>query len=211
MTKVERGKLNKILLNVYLVLVWLLPTIGILVSLFTIEIEPFKDSSWTKAVRIIFFFMTMPVYLIYARLIIIEIFPHKNKTALLYFIPYVFTFTFYYHHINDNILYFITLDSLPLFLGINLVFFFGLINLIIKKSVGDGFLTILGKIVLTIVIMLLYYAPVMFFTLYGHQLNILVSDSESTVPGLVKFYFTILLVAFFNIKVVNNLYRAGKL
>lgn len=211
MEKAERSKFNKILLNIFLILVWLLPTIGMLVSLFTIDIEPFKDSNWTKVVRIIFFFMTMPVYLIYARLIIIEIFPHKNRTAISYFIPYIFTFAFYYQHINDNILYFITLDSLPLFLGINLIFFFGLINLIIKNTVGDSLPTILGKIVLTIVIMLLYYAPVIFFTLYGHQLNILVSDSESMISGLVKFYFTILLVAFFNIKAVNNLYLAGKL
>ncbi|RLD66674.1 MAG: hypothetical protein DRI95_06240 [Bacteroidetes bacterium] len=211
MGKPKRKKLNKILLNTYLVLVWLLPAIGMLVSLFTIEIEPFKDSNWTKVVRIIFFFMTMPVYLIYARLIIIEIFPHKNRNALLYFIPYIFTFAFYYQHINENILYFITLDSLPLFLGINLIFFFGLINLIIKKTVGDSISIILGKIVLTLVIMLLYYAPVIFFAMYGHQLNILVSDSENIISGMVKFYFTILLVAFFNIKAVNNLYHSGML
>ncbi len=211
MEKTERNKVNRILLNIFLILVWLLPTIGMLVSLFTIEIEPFISSTWTKVARIIFFFLTMPVYLIYARLIIIEIFPHKNRNALLYFIPYIFTFAFYYQHINDNILHFITLDSLPLFLGINLIFFFGLINLIIKNTVGDSLKTILGKILLTIVIMLLYYTPVIFFTFYGHQLNILVSDPESIVSGLVKFYFTILLVAFFNIKAVNNLYHAGKL
>lgn len=211
MEKTERNKFNKTLLYIFLILVWLLPTIGMLVSLFTIEIEPFKDSNWTKVVRIIFFFMTMPVYLIYARLIIIEIFPHKNRNALLYFIPYVFTFGLYYQHINDNVLYFITLDSLPLFLGINLIFFFGLINLLIINMAGNSISTILGKIVLTIVIMLLYYAPVLFFAIYGHQLNILVSGTESVISGLAKFYFTILLVAFFNIKAVKNLYVAGKL
>lgn len=211
MGKTERNKFNKILLNIFLVLVWLLPAIGMLVSLFTIEIEPFKDSNWTKIVRIIFFFMTMPVYLIYARLIIIEIFPHKTRNALLFFIPYIFTFVFYYKHINDNILYFITLDSLPLFLGINLIFFFGLINLIIQNSVGEKILTVFGKILATIVIMGIYYTPVSFFTMYGHRLNIHVSDTENIISNLVKFYFTILLVAFFNIRVVKNLYHAGKL
>ncbi len=207
----KRTQFNKILLNAYLVLVWLLPTVGMLVSLFTIEIEPFTNSNWTKVVRVIFFFITMPVYLIYARLIIIEIFPIRNRNALLFFIPYIFTFIFYFQHINDNILYFITLDSLPLFVGINLIFFFGLIKLIVKDSSSEAGSIILVKILITTIIMGLYFTPVVFFTLYGHSLSVYVSGNERIVLNLAEFYFTILLVAIFNIKAVNNLYHAGKL
>lgn len=211
MKKAERNKFNKILLYLFLILVWLLPTIGMLTSFFSIDIEPFKDSSWKAAARVLFIIITMPVYLIYARLIIIEIFPYKNKNALLYFIPYVFTFAFYYQHINDDVLNFIVLDSLPLFLGINLILFFGLIKLIYENSSASDISTILISILLSVIIIGLYYTPVAFLAVYGHHLNKLVSDIGNITTNLIKFYFSILLVTFFNIKAVNNLYKAGKL
>jgi hypothetical protein len=202
-----RTRANKILLNIYLVLGWVLPTAGLLLTIFMIKQASFNESIWTKITRILFIFVTMPVYLIYARLIIIEIFPKKLLYALLFFVPYVLTFFNYYQHIHDNLLNFIALDSIPLFSGINLVLFLGLINLVYKKNKGATDVGIV--ILLTLVIASLYLIPVIYFIVYGHYLNTLLQ--ENYVPELIKYYLNILLVALFNVKVIKALYIKGVL
>jgi len=163
--------------------------------------------SWNGAVRIIMFFVTLPVYLVYTFLILKRHFPKKITKILLLFFPYFLSFVFYFFWSDMGLLDFLILYCLPFFLGINLLYFVGLLVLIFQNTRGEAFREIINKVIGTIIIMGLIFLPVLHSFTFGIKFNL----EKGGVVFLIGFFAVIIMTAIAHFPVLKELYREGKL
>lgn len=156
----------------------------------------FTNSSWMSAGRLAYFFISMPIYFVYAHILIKGSFPKSNLKAIYLFIPGIVTSALYYLEPSDIFMEMLFADSLPMYMGINLLFFWGLIYLIFTDI--DG----LGKAFAGIIIVsIIFYAPVCIF-ITGLKLSVKYTVNPIEYNwAMVKYIFTILLVAFFHLPI----------
>jgi len=205
---VPRKKSNIRVLILYFAFAWLFPVLGLLVSLFNIEIEPFQSSSWAKATRLTFFFLTAPVYLVYLRLVLLKTFPRQNKATIAFFVPVVVTFLSYAEHLKNGIANVLLLDALPLFLGLNIVLLVGLFRLAVKDLAGDG--EKIKRLPILLAFVGLYLMPVVFLAVYGWEINSIASNGNF-LTGPFRLLVNVVLVVGFHSKIIKSLYQEGQL
>ncbi|MFC2145419.1 hypothetical protein ACFLQQ_03725 [Actinomycetota bacterium] len=106
-----------------------------------------------------------------------------------------------------KLLDFLVLNSLPFFLGINLLYLGGLMVLIVKNTRGEPLKVIIKKVIGSIIIIGLIFLPVIHSFLIGIKFNLEIGG----LWFLVGFFAVIISVAIFNFPVLKQLYKEGKL
>ena len=108
----------------YIILALIMPAAAAAVNLM-IRDAYIWSHNWNAAVKIIMFFVTLPIYIIYTFLVLKRLFPRKIMKALLLFFPYILSVLIYSFQEDLGPIDFFILNSLPFFLGINLLYFTG--------------------------------------------------------------------------------------
>jgi len=210
--KIERTVLNQFLLVTYIFLVLLIPLAVLSVSLFRYEKFFLIPGLPDKTVASIFLFVSLPVYLIYAFIIKKELFPDSLRGALYLFVPIVISYGSYlFGHGFNDILLFLIISSLPLYLGLNLIFFTGFILLVYRESKYDTAKERFTKIIVLAVIIFLLFSPPVFFFLFGIRINLSDPDVFEFSTRIILFITDILLMAFFHYKILIKMYDRGML
>lgn len=196
----------------YLALVLVLPLVSLIASYAVYSELEVQKTMIGRISTILFLFVNLPIYFIYARMVIMELFPVSGFKAFYLFIPLIVSFLMLCVDNNyENIWKFLIVGSLPLFIGLNLVFFIGLLMLIYQNSVGESPKALIGRWISTFFLILIIFTPAVHFLLLGIEIH------SQNVSGFMKFkelfvyIFTILLMSFFHYKIVINLYHKGML
>jgi hypothetical protein len=106
-----------------------------------------------------------------------------------------------------GLLDFLVLNSLPFFLGINLLYLGGLLVLIVQNTRGEPFKEIIKKVIGTIIIVGLIFLPVIHSFIVGIKFNL----EKGGLWFLLGFFAVIISVAISNFPVLKELYEEGKL
>jgi len=210
--KVTRDKLNKFLRFWYVVLVLILPMISLVASFYVYKGLWTDDSFWGQANFVMYFFFNMPIFVIFTYHIINGYFPKSNRNALYLFIPLVISYSpFFIDNGFKGFWPFVITNSLPIYLGLNLIFYLGLLFLSFGISIGNSFKRLISGLILLILFSaLLFYAPI-YFMKFGIELHTLDYSGYQSIRSLVVFFFTILLMAVFHFKVAKRVFEQGKL
>jgi hypothetical protein len=190
----------------YVLLALVIPPVVVFVNLINRDAYAWSHN-WNIAVRYIMLFVTLPVYLVYTFLILKRHFPKKITKVLSLFFPYLLSFAIYFFWADIELLDFLVLNSLPFFLGINLLYLGGLLVLIVQNTRGDSFKEIIKKIVGTIIIIVLIFLPVIHSFIIGIKFNL----EKGGLWFLLGFFAVIISVAISNFPVLKELYKEGKL
>ena len=196
--------INKILLSAYIIFMIAIPLVVLMMAI-NRSIVSFSDSGWMNGGRLAYIFISIPAYFIYARMMIKDYFPKENIKALYLFVPVLITIGLYFINKPDHLLEILISDSLPMYLGLNLLFFLGLFKLIFIDEFSIGLL-IAGIIIL----FLLFFGAACLFII-GLQLSTKYAVNPNDNFWLIaKYIFTILLVAFFHFNLFVKMGNEGK-
>ena len=199
-------KTNLWLFILYVLLTLVVPAVVVFINLIIRDAYVWSHN-WNIAVKYIMLFVTLPIYLIYTFLILKRHFPKKIIKALSLFLPYLLSFAIYYFWEDIELLDFLVLNSLPFFLGISILYFGGLLVLIVRNTRGEPFREIIKKVIGTIIIIGLIFLPVIHSFLIGIKFNL----ETGGLWFLVGFFAVIISVAISNFPVLKELYKEGKL
>jgi hypothetical protein len=113
-----RSRFNKFLLFWYVILVLILPMVSLIASFYVYK-DLWEDDSFKGSAKFfLFFFVNMPIYIIYTRLVIKEYFPVSNKNAIYLFIPLIVSYTTFFIDMGfEGFWTYAIINSLPLYLG----------------------------------------------------------------------------------------------
>lgn len=206
----DRKKLNKTLLILYVALMIVAPLVILLIG-FNVDLVEFSKTALMRNVGyILFLILSAPAYGLYAIMIIKEHFPAKNKNALMLFIPILFTVIIYFFSDSKELFEILMSDSLPLYLGLNIMFFVGLIFLFIKNLNGER--NIIGRLIAMIVLLSVLFFPVFCLMIAGYELSIKYSVTNYEIlKELLTFFIAIALVIIFHYRTLISIYKKGKL
>ncbi len=206
----SNSKLNNFLLFWYVLLILILPIISLIAAFYIYQNLWEDESFWGSANFFLFFFVNMPIYGIYTTMIIKGYFPTSNKKALLLFIPLVISYTtFFIDNGFDGFWSYVFINSLPLYLGLNLIFFAGLLVLIAGNIVDASFKELAGKLIaMLILITIIFYAPA-YFLFFGINIHTEGTSSYEEIRNLVKYFLTIILMAILHFNIVKKLFNEG--
>jgi hypothetical protein len=199
-------KTNLWLFIPYILLALVIPTVVIFISLIVRDTYVWSRN-WNTAVKYIMFFVTLPVYLVYTFLILRRHFPKKIIKALFLFFPYLLGFAIYYFLEDRGLLDFLVLNSLPFFLGINLLYLGGLLVLIVKNTRQEPIKEIIKKVIGTIIILGLIFLPVLYLFIVGINFNL----EKGGIVFLLGFFAIIISTAVSHFPILKELYEEGKL
>ena len=206
----ERNRINKLLLILYVVTFLVAPMVILTIGFNT----TFEVLLYPEFIRqsgyILFLIVSIPTYAIYAYMMIKEKFPEKNLNAFLLFIPILFASVVYFFSDSKNFFEKLISDSLPFYLGLNIMFFIGLNILFIQnmKGASDKLLRIIVAPILLIVL----FFPAGFLMTAGYELSIKNAQTETEVlKELSKYFISIALVIVFHYKTLKGLYEKGLL
>jgi len=208
--KIQVSKiLNRTLLIFYVLFMVVIPLIVLFVG-FNRDIVKFSSSSQINFGRILYIFVSLPAYSVYAVMIVKEYFPEKNKNAFILFIPILFPYLVNYFSEGRIFFEMLMKDSLPLYLGINIMFFAGLLKLIIKNIKGEA--GIIKKLFILLIIFFILFFPAYCIFIIGYELSIKhISSYMDKVKELLKFFSSIILVIIFHYKILLRMFNEGKL
>ena len=196
--------INKILLSLYILSVLAIP-MSVLAMAVAKNIVPFSESNWMNAGRLAYYFISIPAYFVYAKMMIREYFPKENKKTLTLFVPLIVTLGLYFFNKPDNLLELLILDSLPMYLGLNLLFFLGLAQILIFEE-----FSFIRLFVSILILGFLFYGAICVFII-GYQLNIKYSITATNEKvAILKYIFSILLVSFFHLSLFQEMSKNGK-
>jgi len=206
----DRKKLNKVLLILYVALMVAAPLVIILIGFDLVIQDIFKSAFIKNTGYILFLVVSAPAYGYYAFLMIKEHFPAKNKNALFLFIPILFAVVVYFFSGSKNLFEKLMSDSLPLYLGLNIMFFIGLVILFIKNLKGER--DIWFRLLFIPVILFVLFLPVYCMLIAGYELSIKYSISEIEIlKELLTFFIAIALVIIFHYKTLIGMYKKNAL
>lgn len=208
---VQRSQSNKILLVLYILLNLIVPMIFLFTSL------GIRAWDWTQGIfggvsRALFFFSSLPAFSVYAVMIIKDYFPPQNGKTLNYFIPFIANILLYIYSFYSlqEVYYSVLIFSIPFYLGLNLCFFLGIVYLIFQKGKGMARRDLIPRVTGTVLAMGLLFFPCIYFFRMGLALNLEIDHAPKALI-LLKYFGSILLVAFFHYKVIVSLYQRGKM
>ena len=147
------------------------------------------------------------MFLIYTYLILKKHFPKKITKALILFSPYLLSHGIYFFWADTGPLDFLVLNSLPFFLGINMLYLCGLLVLIVQNTRGEPFRGIIKKVIGAIIIIGLIFLPVLHSFLIGMKFNL----ETGGIICLLGFFAIIISTALSHLPILKELYREGKL
>ncbi|MFC2159247.1 hypothetical protein ACFLQS_00820 [Actinomycetota bacterium] len=199
-------KTNLWLFILYVLLALVVPVVVVFVNLMVRDAYVWGHN-WNIAVKYLMLFVTLPIYLIYTFLILKRHFPKKIIKALSLFLPYLLSFAIYYFWEDMGLLDFLVLNSLPFFLGISILYFGGLLVLIIQNTRGEPIREIIKKVIGTIIIIGLIFLPVLHSFLIGIKFNL----EKGGLLFLIGFFAVVISTAVSHIPVLKELYEEGKL
>lgn len=199
-------KKNLWIFTFYILLTLVFPAEFIFANLFARDAYVWSYN-WNRAVRIIMFFGTFPVYFIYTFLILRRHFPKKTIKALSLFLPYLLSFIIYFFWVDLSLLDFFVLNSLPFFLGINLLYFIGLLVLIVQKTRREPINKIIIKVIGTIIIAGIIFIPVLHSFIIGIKLNL----EKGGLVFLFGFLAIVISTAVSHFPILKELYEERKL
>ena len=106
-----------------------------------------------------------------------------------------------------GLLDFLVLNCLPFFLGINLLYFGGLLVLIVQNIRGEPFKEIIKIVIGTIIIIGLIFLPVLHSFIIGIKFNL----EKGGLVFLLGFFAVVILTSVFHLPILKELYAEGKL
>ena len=199
-------KTNLWLFIFYVLLALIVPAVVVFINLIVRDAYVWSHN-WNIAVKYIMLFVTLPIYLIYTFLILKRHFPKKITKVLLLFFPYLLSFAIYYFWEDMELLDFLILNCLPFFLGISLLYFGGLLVLIVQNTRGEPLREIIKKVIGTIILIGLIFLPVLHSFLIGIKFNL----EKGGLLFLFGFFAVVISTAVSHIPVLKELYAEGKL
>jgi hypothetical protein len=199
---------NKIFTYFYIVFYLAVPFI-IMFSSFFWGVENIDTKR--SIIKYLFFFLSFPVYAVYASMILNTLAKLANKWMLLLILPHLANLIWYafYYNFSSDWLNLMLFDSIPFYCGINLIFF-GWLLILIKKGGKDAHPDFLVRLFGGILIMTPIFTPVFFFSLWGWDLALAYSPNSSLI-GIFKYLFSIFMVIISHYKIVLDFYKKGKL
>lgn len=210
--KIPATAKNTLIPTICVILYVAMPAVILLLSLGLKDYE-IQQGAFAGLSRVLFFFLTLPVYVVYASLIFKAIGKMSTKWVFLLFVPHFVNLIWYFYAYNfsSDLIRVLLLDSIPTLCGLNLCFFLGLIYLIITKaSTVEGLGVLVARLAMTLIIMFLMFTPIVFFFIVGWNMSL---DHATTAPvlAITKYLFSIVLVVFAHYGVIIELYHQGKL
>lgn len=206
-------KISKVLLVLFILLEVVIPVIILLPGIGFLSF--YLTKGWFGTLnKYLFLLVNMPVYAIYGYKLFSTIFPVKIKQQLLLFIPFIVTFLLFFRISTGwfGLLQSLVLCCLPVYLGINTIFFIGLLILLPLNMKYDSVQEIIAKIPAALFLLALMFSPVVYYFLYGFDYFLQNSNSQSqTIKTLTGYFFSIGLVMFFRYKTMVKLYHQDKL
>jgi hypothetical protein len=194
----ERNKTNKAFLLIHFIITIVVP-IGVIFMALDAKSNYADSKFYAGAFRLLFFFIGIPVYFVYAYKIIWEKFPKHNLAGFIMLFSVVLSLVYSLLTTYSGFLVNIQIAGLNVYLGLSIIFFFGIFY---RTFFGLPKGKIVLKIIMFFVLLVLFfYSPAYLFG-YGFYLN--VSDWDDT-QGLIRFFGTISLVIVIHIKPVLKL------
>lgn len=211
---IEKQVPKKNLLSaLYVVLYVAMPAVLLLLSLGFKEnnLDP-RFEGWS---RMLFYFVALPIYVVYASMIFKRVASLTSKWMLFLFLPQLVNlgWNIYNHYLSTEILNILVLDGITTFCGIYCCLILGLIYLIYINSAEaykkEGLGVLMARILVTIMIIGSIFTPVLFFFLKGWSLSL---GDATTLPiwTMTKYIFSVVLVMFAHYPVIIELYKEGK-
>jgi len=207
----KRSTSNKTLLALYIIFVLAIPSLLLLYAQ-GVEGTKFHQSTLGGISRIAFFFMALPIYLVYAGIMVNDHFPKNNRSSLPLFIPLLLNAAFYSYIAtqSENLKEVLILNALPLYLGLNLLFLITVSYLIFINLKGENLKTTLQKLFVMGFLYFCFFLPAIYFLLLGFHLNTQITTLSETVLNI-QLVISILIVPFAHYPLLKKLYHRGKL
>ncbi len=205
---------NKFFISIYIILYLALPAVLMLISL-GFKDYPIQKGNFAATSRVLFFFVSLPVYVVYAGIILKALAQMAAKWMLLLFVPHVANLVWYAYNyqFSSDWLRLMVFDSIPMYSGLNICFFIGLLILMISVTIAtikkEGTKTLAARILVTLIVMLAIFTPVVFFFIVGWNMA-QTYNPDNTSIGIFKYLFSIVLVIFSHYKVIIDLYKKGQ-
>lgn len=200
----QRNKLNKTLLIIHFFVTVVVP-MGVIFLALDKDSNYLSSKFLAGSFRILFFFIGIPIYFVYARKILLEKFPTKNLMALFMVISIMLPVIYSLIGTYDNLWEQLQLAGLNVYLGLNILFSLGIIYRVFYNTAKGN---IPLKLIMTLIIgVLFFYAPAY---LLGYSFHLSV-DGWSDYEGLAGFFFSILLVIVFHFKLLQKMAREEKI
>ena len=158
--------------------------------------------------RLTLFFVALPAYAVYGWLIVKEHFPDTTREALRLFIPLVFSLltSLWWWPKTGGVDLFL-FEGLPLFLGLNLLFFCGLVGIVVRKNRDTMDAAVVS---LLLVLTLFLFGPALVLSVQGWELSRSGGLAE-TLLSETQYILAVILTAWSNLPILRKLYRAGEL
>ncbi len=199
----ERTGFNKFLLVIYVFITATFPMLIVGFSLLgdnSFHNSDFLAGWW----RLTFVFISFPLYIAYSSLLAREGFPKKNKNAILQLLSIFIPLIIYAYNKPDNIIEYIELGGLPVYLALNLIFFIAIIAIPLSKTKELDIKTVLTLFILFLISIPFIFYPVGYVFAYDLYVSI---ENLQDYEGILKIVSSILLVAYFHIKPVKMYYK----
>lgn len=205
-----RNKLNITLLAFYVVFIIAVPMITLIYGIDDVTVDINNSLFFKNVGQILLSVISAPVYGYYAYLMIKKHFPSNNMQAGLFFIPVLITSVFYLLSDRISLLEDLISGSLPMYLGLNMMFFIGLIILFVKNLIGAS--DIIARLIAIPILLFVLFFPVCYSMIVGYQLSVkyALTDFE-TFKELSEFFIPIILVIVFHYRTMINLFEEGAL
>ena len=203
----ERTSLNKFLLVAYILSVAAIPMA--MAGIIFIENEVHTWKFIDSLARFMFFFASLPAFIVYASHLIKRIFPRENKKAFLMLFSMFLPLLIYAYNSPKNILEYIITGALPVYLGLNFILIAAFFIIPFRKKSGKFNLKEFGQNILALIIAFAIIFPTLFLpAIYVFIYNLEISvDNIYDYRGIIKLVFSILLVAYFNFKPIKQIVK----
>ncbi len=206
----ERQKTNKILLVFYVLFVIVAPLVILLIGFDINTVDFYKSKAVKSIAYFTFLLVSAPAYGFYGYLMLKSHFPINNWRALSLFISLLSTTLFYIFSDTNSLFEVLMSDSLPLYLGLNTMFFVGLL-ILFKKNL-EGASDVVARLIAIPIVLLILFFPVYYMYIVGYQLSTKYSQTDTEMlSDILKFFSSIALVIFFHFKTLIRMYENGNL
>jgi hypothetical protein len=212
--KLPISSTNKIFVAIYMILYLIMPAILLLISLGFTD-YPIQVSGLAGISRILFVLLSLPVYAVYASIILKALAQMASKWMLILLIPHIANLAWYAYNyqFSSDWLRIMIFDSIPMYVALNLCFFIGLLILIVMMSIyytkEDGVLAVSGRALGTLVLVIAIFTPTVFFFIVGWNIAQTYNPDNLSV-GIFKYLFSILLVILSHYRIIYDLWSKGK-
>lgn len=191
------------LMGLYILLEVLIPAASVATLLY--QPQDFFSAQTLYTLRIITFFVSIPVFLVYGWIVTTSYFPSSARERAGLFFPWAFGLVQYWWLWPEEPLWnFILFEGLLIYLALYLLFFGGFCALVYQEHKGS---INLGIFFAFLILSLLLFAPTLFVFIIGAE----VMDILTTPWNMAGYILGIGVGCLSNIPLLKRLYREGQL